>query len=253
MDRPFDRARDDLGVAVPAVGMAQQRRDHQRHVHHQAVHVASSVCTAANRARSPPSSAAAGRACHARGAPLASPHGKCRPPRRAPASRSIAGREIQGGPMRANDHRAVVLRRRARLVCGRRRGRRARSRSSIRCPAARRRPAFWRRRRTSSTSTRSTPPAASTARSSSSSRFDNKVNPQESLIQLKKALDEGARYVVQGNGSAVALRDHRRGAEAQRAQSRQGGRCSSTTPRSTRRSPTRSASSGISASTPTPT
>ena len=35
--------------------------------------------------------------------------------------------------------------------------------------------------------------------------FDNKVNAQESLIQLKKALDEGARYVVQGNGSAVAL------------------------------------------------
>ena len=35
--------------------------------------------------------------------------------------------------------------------------------------------------------------------------FDNKVNPQESLIQLKRALDEGARYVVQGNGSSVAL------------------------------------------------
>ena len=34
--------------------------------------------------------------------------------------------------------------------------------------------------------------------------FDNKVNPQESLIQLKKALDEGARYVVQGNGSSIA-------------------------------------------------
>ena len=35
--------------------------------------------------------------------------------------------------------------------------------------------------------------------------YDNKVNPQESLIQLKRAIDEGARYVVQGNGSAVAL------------------------------------------------
>ncbi|HEY7945819.1 MAG: branched-chain amino acid ABC transporter substrate-binding protein [Burkholderiales bacterium] len=35
--------------------------------------------------------------------------------------------------------------------------------------------------------------------------FDNKVNPQESLIQLKRAIDEGARYVVQGNGSSVAL------------------------------------------------
>jgi branched-chain amino acid transport system substrate-binding protein len=35
--------------------------------------------------------------------------------------------------------------------------------------------------------------------------YDNKVNPQESLIQLKRAIDEGARYIVQGNGSAVAL------------------------------------------------
>ena len=34
--------------------------------------------------------------------------------------------------------------------------------------------------------------------------FDNKVSPQESLIALKKAIDEGARYVFQGNGSAVA-------------------------------------------------
>jgi branched-chain amino acid transport system substrate-binding protein len=34
--------------------------------------------------------------------------------------------------------------------------------------------------------------------------FDNKVSPQESLIVLKKALDDGARYVFQGNGSAVA-------------------------------------------------
>ena len=35
--------------------------------------------------------------------------------------------------------------------------------------------------------------------------FDNKVNPQESLIQLQKALGEGARFVVQGNGSSIAL------------------------------------------------
>ena len=34
--------------------------------------------------------------------------------------------------------------------------------------------------------------------------YDNKVNPQESLIMLKKAIDEGARIVFQGNGSAVA-------------------------------------------------
>jgi branched-chain amino acid transport system substrate-binding protein len=37
------------------------------------------------------------------------------------------------------------------------------------------------------------------------SYYDNKVDPQESLIALKKALDEGARYIFQGNGSAVAL------------------------------------------------
>ena len=34
--------------------------------------------------------------------------------------------------------------------------------------------------------------------------YDNKVNPQESLIMLKKAIDEGARIIFQGNGSAVA-------------------------------------------------
>src|SRR5262249_31600685 len=35
--------------------------------------------------------------------------------------------------------------------------------------------------------------------------YDNNVDPQESLIALKKALDEGARYIFQGNGSSVAL------------------------------------------------
>src|SRR5574341_452550 len=34
--------------------------------------------------------------------------------------------------------------------------------------------------------------------------FDNKTNPQESLIQLQKAIDAGARIVTQGNGSSVA-------------------------------------------------
>ena len=34
--------------------------------------------------------------------------------------------------------------------------------------------------------------------------YDNKVSPQESLIVLKKAIDEGARIIVQGNGSSVA-------------------------------------------------
>lgn len=35
--------------------------------------------------------------------------------------------------------------------------------------------------------------------------FDNKLSPQESLNNLKSAIDQGVRYVVQGNGSAVAL------------------------------------------------
>ncbi len=34
--------------------------------------------------------------------------------------------------------------------------------------------------------------------------FDNKVNPQETLIQAQKAADEGIRFITQGNGSAVA-------------------------------------------------
>lgn len=34
--------------------------------------------------------------------------------------------------------------------------------------------------------------------------FDNKINPKESLVQLQKAIDQGIRYVTQGNGSSVA-------------------------------------------------
>ena len=34
--------------------------------------------------------------------------------------------------------------------------------------------------------------------------FDNKLSPTESLNALKAAIDQGARYVVQGNGSSVA-------------------------------------------------
>ena len=34
--------------------------------------------------------------------------------------------------------------------------------------------------------------------------FDNKVSPKESLIQLQVSIDQGARYVVQGNSSGVA-------------------------------------------------
>jgi branched-chain amino acid transport system substrate-binding protein len=35
--------------------------------------------------------------------------------------------------------------------------------------------------------------------------YDNKTNPQESLVQTQKAIDAGARYITQGNGSSVAL------------------------------------------------
>src|ERR1700684_3116818 len=33
--------------------------------------------------------------------------------------------------------------------------------------------------------------------------YDNKTNPQESLIQAQKAIDSGVRYLTQGNGSSV--------------------------------------------------
>ncbi|NPU10044.1 branched-chain amino acid ABC transporter substrate-binding protein [Bradyrhizobium sp. 83002] len=35
--------------------------------------------------------------------------------------------------------------------------------------------------------------------------FDNKTNPQESLVQAQKAIDAGVRYITQGNGSSVGL------------------------------------------------
>ncbi len=35
--------------------------------------------------------------------------------------------------------------------------------------------------------------------------LDNKTNPQESLVQAQKAVDSGARFFTQGNGSAVGL------------------------------------------------
>lgn len=34
--------------------------------------------------------------------------------------------------------------------------------------------------------------------------YDNKVNPQETLVQAQKAIDAGSRIIIQGNGSAVA-------------------------------------------------
>jgi branched-chain amino acid transport system substrate-binding protein len=35
--------------------------------------------------------------------------------------------------------------------------------------------------------------------------FDNKANPQDSLLAFKQATDQGIRYITQGNSSAVAL------------------------------------------------
>ena len=35
--------------------------------------------------------------------------------------------------------------------------------------------------------------------------IDNKLSPQETIVALKSAIDQGARYVVQGNGSGPAL------------------------------------------------
>ena len=35
--------------------------------------------------------------------------------------------------------------------------------------------------------------------------FDNKLSPQESLTALKAAIDQGIRYIIQGNGSSVGL------------------------------------------------
>lgn len=34
--------------------------------------------------------------------------------------------------------------------------------------------------------------------------FDNKVSPQEALSQLQRVIDQGIRYITQGNGSSVA-------------------------------------------------
>ena len=52
--------------------------------------------------------------------------------------------------------------------------------------------------------------------------FDNKINPQESLIQAQKAIDAGIRFITQGNGSSVAAALDRLRRQEQFAQSRQG-------------------------------
>ena len=52
--------------------------------------------------------------------------------------------------------------------------------------------------------------------------LDNKINPQESLVQVQKAIDAGVRYITQGNGSSVAAALVGLRRQVQRAQSRQG-------------------------------
>ena len=81
--------------------------------------------------------------------------------------------------------------------------------------------------------------------------FDNKLSPAETLNHLKAAADQGIRYVMQGNGSSVALAlsdavaKHNERNPARKSSA-------STTRRWTRTSPTASATTGTSALTPTP-
>ena len=83
--------------------------------------------------------------------------------------------------------------------------------------------------------------------------LDNKTNPQESLVQAQKAIDQGAHFITQGNGSSVGCgADGFRGQE-QRSQSGQAGSLSELRGCRSRSSRTRSATTGISAGTPIPT
>ena len=81
--------------------------------------------------------------------------------------------------------------------------------------------------------------------------LDNKLSPAESLNQLKSAMDQGVRYITQGNGSSVAgaLLD-----AVNKHNERNPGKeiISSTILRWTPISPTANAATGISALTPTP-
>ncbi len=53
--------------------------------------------------------------------------------------------------------------------------------------------------------------------------FDNKLSPAESVTAMQAAIDQGVRYIAQGNGSSVAGALIERREPAQRAQSGQGG------------------------------
>jgi branched-chain amino acid transport system substrate-binding protein len=51
--------------------------------------------------------------------------------------------------------------------------------------------------------------------------YDNQTNPQVSLVQVQKAIDEGIKVIVQGNGSSVAVAVSGLHHQVQRPQSRQ--------------------------------
>ena len=82
--------------------------------------------------------------------------------------------------------------------------------------------------------------------------FDSKGNPQEALLAFKQAVDQGIRYIEQTNGSnvAVALFD---AVNKNNARDPDHTVLYMNTRRSIRRLPTTAATSGTSASTPTPT
>ena len=50
--------------------------------------------------------------------------------------------------------------------------------------------------------------------------FDSKTNPQEALLVLRQAIDQGIRYIAQGNGSSVALAGRRGGKQRRNGQER---------------------------------
>ena len=39
--------------------------------------------------------------------------------------------------------------------------------------------------------------------------YDNKASPQESLVQVQKAIDAGVRFITQGNSSGAAIADRK--------------------------------------------
>jgi hypothetical protein len=102
MDRPLHGTRYDLGVAMEAIRMVDQRRDRKRHVHHQALHRSSCVMTllaallsVRHRGVLPHHAAPATRA----GARVRSQLRRIRVFRDAPASRRVAHSAAEAAPV----------------------------------------------------------------------------------------------------------------------------------------------------------